>query len=204
MSHFVGLCFGKYWDGYLEQYNENNIEVYKYTKEEAIDIAKKEHASNYEMALNCLRNKNLNPSDVEYFEKVIEKGLFLYYDDAWKEVQNWGYEIDENENVIISNNPNAKWDWYSIGGRWSGFLKTKNGENVNQDICKNIDWDYMFNNRIPLCYLDSEGEWHEKASVGWFGCTTDICDEKTWLDQLKDYIDNEDMHCQVTVVDFHI
>ena len=24
-------------------------------------------------------------------------------------------------------NPNKKWDWYSIGGRWSGFLKLKEG-----------------------------------------------------------------------------
>lgn len=23
------------------------------------------------------------------------------------------------------HNPNAKWDWYQIGGRWSGFLKLK-------------------------------------------------------------------------------
>lgn len=26
-------------------------------------------------------------------------------------------------------NPNSKWDWYSIGGRWSGSLKLKKGKN---------------------------------------------------------------------------
>lgn len=28
-------------------------------------------------------------------------------------------------------NPNAKWDWWVIGGRWEGLLKTTAGENVN-------------------------------------------------------------------------
>jgi hypothetical protein len=26
-------------------------------------------------------------------------------------------------------NPNAKWDWYSLGGRWTGFFKLKEGRN---------------------------------------------------------------------------
>lgn len=28
---------------------------------------------------------------------------------------------------VTYNNPNGKWDWYSIGGRWSGFIKLKPG-----------------------------------------------------------------------------
>lgn len=29
--------------------------------------------------------------------------------------------------VFDRTNPNAKWDWYQVGGRWSGFLKLKTG-----------------------------------------------------------------------------
>jgi len=29
--------------------------------------------------------------------------------------------------VIQRTNPNAKWDWYSVGGRWTGFFKLKPG-----------------------------------------------------------------------------
>lgn len=32
-----------------------------------------------------------------------------------------------NEEEAYWENPNAKWDWYSVGGRWSGFLKLKEG-----------------------------------------------------------------------------
>lgn len=43
----------------------------------------------------------------------------------------YGYAVI-NENgkptkIIQRTNPNAKWDWYSIGGRWSGMLKLKPG-----------------------------------------------------------------------------
>lgn len=32
---------------------------------------------------------------------------------------------DGSYKVIRRTNPNAKWDWYQIGGRWSGFFKLK-------------------------------------------------------------------------------
>jgi len=43
----------------------------------------------------------------------------------------WGYvllgENDEVVKVVRRTNPNAKWDWYSIGGRWKGFFPLKPG-----------------------------------------------------------------------------
>jgi hypothetical protein len=38
-----------------------------------------------------------------------------------------GYHFDKKGNAGYYHNPNAKWDWYSIGGRWSFMLKAKNG-----------------------------------------------------------------------------
>ena len=34
-------------------------------------------------------------------------------------------EIDENCGIISTYNPNSKWDWYSVGGRWKGLLLVK-------------------------------------------------------------------------------
>jgi len=36
-------------------------------------------------------------------------------------------EFEDGENGGYWYNPNAKWDWYSLGGRWTGFFKVKNG-----------------------------------------------------------------------------
>ena len=43
----------------------------------------------------------------------------------------YGYAIVDAEGSLVKavkrTNPNKKWDWYQIGGRWSGFLKLKPG-----------------------------------------------------------------------------
>lgn len=46
----------------------------------------------------------------------------------------WGYDFDEDIGRFgLWCNPNAKWDWYQLGGRFSGFFKLKpqfDGEGV--------------------------------------------------------------------------
>lgn len=43
----------------------------------------------------------------------------------------YGYALVDGAGALIKavnrTNPNKKWDWYQIGGRWSGFLKLKPG-----------------------------------------------------------------------------
>lgn len=55
--------------------------------------------------------KEIYPTLKDYIEK--------YVGDTWdEEQQDYGYW----------ENPNAKWDWYQIGGRFKGLLKAKSGE----------------------------------------------------------------------------
>lgn len=167
MSHFIGLCFGDGWENNLEQYYEGlEVEAYvAYTKDEAIDEVKRSHADSYEQAVIQLNKSDLTETNRKYFNSIVDKGLFISYEDAWKEVQRWGYQIDENENLISTYNPDSKWDWYSIGGRWSGFLYTKEKDDegnpirVNQARFKDIDWDYMLeNNIVPFNFVTEKGD----------------------------------------------
>lgn len=49
-----------------------------------------------------------------------------------QEVKEWfGYEKKEGK-WIDHTNPNAKWDWFQIGGRWAGTLKLKEGAEGTQ------------------------------------------------------------------------
>ena len=40
-------------------------------------------------------------------------------------------------------NPNAKWDWYVLGGRWADFFTLKDGSTSNQSLKKDIDFEAM-------------------------------------------------------------
>ena len=50
-----------------------------------------------------------------------------------------GYITDEKGNIYTTYNPQAKWDWYEIGGRWNGYLRV-NGQHVNTARIAEIDF----------------------------------------------------------------
>lgn len=52
------------------------------------------------------------------------------------------YEDEDHRpdgSVRSTYNPRSKWDWYVIGGRWDGALKTKDGRKVNSCRIRDLD-----------------------------------------------------------------
>lgn len=215
MSHFVGLCFGDWWESNIEPFAEDlQVEEYVvHTKEEAIRIAITDHNENYEQANKHINDDSLSEYMFNYYNKILAKGISLTNEQAWEIVKEWGYKLDENDNLISSYNPNSKWDWYCIGGRWDGYLYLKETDSegnrigVNHAYMNEIDWDYMFEqNRYSFCYVTEEGDWIERGNMGWWGCVSNEKDLDIWETEFKNYIkslDPED-NLLVTVVDFHI
>lgn len=57
-------------------------------------------------------------------------------------VKNEGFDISEHDNegnLYYFGNKNAKWDWYQIGGRWSGMLKKLDGTRCDECEVKDLD-----------------------------------------------------------------
>lgn len=200
MSHFVGLCFGDNYDDYLVRYNENlEVDSYVvYTKEEAIDEAKRDRVESYGKIMSLLADGETLPL---YLQKIYDQGICLTYDEAWKECKQWGYKIDDNENLTSTYNPDSKWDWYEIGGRWSGFLVLKNGSRSSEATVDEVDWERT---NIPFCFTDISGNWYEKGEMGWWCVVSNEKTEDCWKDIYKSYIKKLDKNITVTVIDFHI
>jgi len=59
----------------------------------------------------------------------------------------YGYSLHDG-NYGYWTNPNAKWDWYLLGGRWSGFFKMKNGTSGS------LGEPGAFDNKAPDGYAD--------------------------------------------------
>lgn len=146
MSHFCVLVIGEDVDGQLLKYDENmEMPRYvKYTKEQLINRGKKEIMDFKKRAYDVYlkdpegyAKKCVNPEHMNYIKDVFPKKL------KWTESEIYADEIKfyepgdigENGEVYSTGNPNGKWDWYEIGGRWSGMLKLKKSINgcINTD-----------------------------------------------------------------------
>ena len=53
----------------------------------------------------------------------------------------YGYEYSEERDACgYLCNPNAKWDWWEIGGRWHNALRLKRGEKCDQAQIRELDF----------------------------------------------------------------
>jgi len=224
MSHYRVAVFHRpeqKVEDLLAPYDENiEVEKYlKYTRQEAIDMARK----NYD----------------GYSEKSD--------DECWECVAD-GYEHDEKGNIYSTYNLKSKWDWWSFSEPYIPIYNKK-GESVNGGVMKDLDfpldkdeykaaldfWDsYVVGNDKTLSwykpeyYIDTygtrekyakiqaefstyavitpDGEWHAPGKVGWFGWSSETPDEKIdWYDHYRErFIDAADPEWVLDIVDCHI
>lgn len=104
------------------------------------------------------------------------------------------------------SNPNAKYDWYSEGGRWSGYLTNKEGKQTDIELLTEVDWEKT---DTPFCFVNAEGEWIERGQMGWFAITTNEKPKEDWDEEFKSYVqsllaDDEAKDIEVYAIDFHI
>lgn len=157
MSHFAILVIGDDPDKQLAPYHEFECtgRVDEYVQ--SIDIKD-------EFLDQLLRYKDeIDPlkETLEYYgyeNSVVESEEDI---DIYGE-HKFGYAVIKDgviEKVAKRTNPNAKWDWYSVGGRWTGFLKLKRG-------FKGITGKSgVFGNVAPKGYADQT----TKGAVDWEG-----------------------------------
>lgn len=70
-------------------------------------------------------------------------------------------EFDENDNGYNYYNPNAKWDWWTVGGRWSNLLKKKDGTNCDSCLLSELDLSLdtdSYNHAIRFWEINVEGQ----------------------------------------------
>jgi hypothetical protein len=111
--------------------------------------------------------ESLEEMTAKYEEHKEEGQTFEEFIKDW-----YGYKQNEKGVWGRKTNPNSKWDWWVIGGRWTGFLKFKQGakgllgrpgvfgnepKEGGVDIIRkgDVDWDGM------------KKESGEKASIKW-------------------------------------
>lgn len=77
--------------------------------------------------------------------------------------------------VVSQYNPKSKWDWWVIGGRWSGYLPGKTSSREREDESLEVNSMHMKDlpevldeGSVPFAIVTPDGEWHERGRMGWF------------------------------------
>lgn len=104
--------------------------------------------------------------------------------------------------ALTTYNPDGKFDWYEIGGRWDGYIK---GSRHNVISAKALHRSPRLRKCLPYYLATPDGRWLEHEDAPLFGApatSTQRRSERRWLTQvrrvLKQYI-----HCKVVCVDIH-
>jgi hypothetical protein len=200
MSHFAVMVFGDNVEEQLAPYHEfectginNEYVIDEDITDEVIDTM-----NNFEPE---------EDEDVSALEYALEyHGLSEAEDESEVDIEDehkYGYAIVKDGKLIKAvnrTNRDSKWDWYQIGGRWSGFLKLKDGStgehgerswtNAGEEIASNycdsalkrdIDFEGMRND----AGVEAGTSWDEIHAV--VGNAT----WETWA-SVRDRIDNID------------
>jgi len=80
--------------------------------------------------------------EVKNFPLFVED--YYGYHVGEKEKFGWCEFVDGNYKVVKYTNPNAKWDWWTIGGRYSNLLRTKAGSKCDYAKVEALSLNRMF------------------------------------------------------------
>ena len=189
MSHFSVMVISDDYETLLAPFDEN-IEMDRYVQYTKEELIAKERKSIQNTKENCydkwLADKEgyekdcTNPRHLIMLEEEFPLRLKWTDEECYKSAIEW-YEPDqigEEGEVYSTYNPDSQWDWYQLGGRWSGLLKLKDGAEgvtgstglmdshankgaqwVDQAKFKDIDWERMKDN--PSYIKSAKKEWKD-------------------------------------------
>jgi len=222
MSHFTVMVIGKNPEKQLAPFDEKKrVPRYcYYTKKQLIEKEKKliEDYKNG-MYAEYLKDpekykegcKNYPEHFIYISEKFPEKLKWTekqIYEDAIKYCK--PEEIGKKGEIYSDYNPKSKWDWYDLGGRWSGMLKLKKGvkdaeisENTQSvDQAKKGDIENF--DEIITFALIKNGKWYEIGEMGWWNIASNEKDEKQWEAEFKKLVSSLPDDTLISIYDCHI
>jgi len=201
MSHFTVMVIGDDPELQLEPYDEN-LDTPEYSRGEVSD-------EDREQFLQFYKERDTNN---ELEDKSFEEIYKIHGDDwnrnAWRPDENGVFQEYSNYN------PKSKWDWYQLGGRWSGLIKLKEGaegiegESGVFDNETGIDAAYKkdianLDQIRPFAVL-KDGEWYERGEMGWWAIVANEKDTDVWEAELKKLLDGLPDDTLISIYDCHI
>lgn len=212
MSHFAVLIVGESPEWQLAPFSEE-LEMPEYKVGLVAKTERQEFFNFYTKVVpgkeygvrseqEAIKNKKLS------FDKLYNK-----YGDDWNNKE-WRKDKNGKWSIYSTYNPKSKWDWYSLGGRWSGLIKLKKGvkgkmgtpgihENkTGIDQAKKGDITNL--DKIKTFAILKDGKWHEKGEMGYWAIVHKEKTDAKWNSEVKKLIKSIPDDTLISIYDCHI
>jgi|694.fasta_scaffold00015_55 hypothetical protein len=171
MSHFAVLVIGDNVEEQLAKYDES-IEMPRYvkhTKEELI-VEEKQSIEEYKNGtyaqyladpVKYAENVN-NENHLKYVSEEFPKKLEMNDEEIYQQAIKYYEEeyLGPDGEVYSTYNPDSKWDWYEVGGRYAGRIAVKDGVEIDEP---NFSWGWQEEDKEKVI---AEGYKTDSAYVG--------------------------------------
>lgn len=187
----------------LAPYDEN-IEVPRYVRMN-LEVSEKKRLHEIEHIKEILASGDAETYNIPYCKTELERLTNIkpedYLAEKLKHYEDEDLNADKTEGYSTYN-PNSKWDWYSIGGRWEDGLVDKQGNKCN--VCLLSELNFKKSDR-PYAFVSAKQGWIAPGDMGWWGMSSETDAEmKAYEKKLPEIIANEDPNMAVFLVDCHI
>jgi hypothetical protein len=217
MSHFVISVIvpqGTTLEAVMAPFDENlEVPVYvKQTKAQAIEDERASiaayKASTYDEFVagpQAYQAKySSNPAHIAYLRYEFPKRLTWTDDELYAEAIRFteSDELDAEGGILSTYNPETIWDWYTIGGRWTGAFGDDH-TTVGSLISRLDEFDaneYQF----PRIIIGADGKAVRRGREGWFGFTEDKLNGEEWLAKVRELLEAAPADADLYFVDCHI
>jgi hypothetical protein len=99
---------------------------------------------------------------------------------------------------MTDRNPQSKWDWWTVGGRYDGCLYDDDGrpsgdggfnfgdEHHQPEYNMRLVADLLSEKRFrAFAVLTPDGVWHERGKMGWWGVVSDATPRIEWVQEVE-------------------
>jgi hypothetical protein len=206
MTHFtVGIIVAKgepnvesFVAGQMDPYYEHS-EAEPYVcysvQQAAADIASTIHR------LELIISRNEPVYDLAKCRENLEQLRAMTPEQKYQEYIKRHEDFNHRGEPISTYNPESKWDWYVIGGRWDGWItgQEASGETVQANMATTEQ--AIERGIIPHAIITPDGDWHERGHMGWWAML--ITENENWDTEAREILAGYPGHSLI-ILDAHI
>lgn len=190
-----------------------NLEVERWIKKDELIAIVRKGIEDYrdgiyaEYAADPVAYRENHPhADEAHFTYLAEgfpKKLNWTDEECYQDAAQWYSTVSPSGAVLETYNPNSKWDWWVVGGRWEDYYREYQGESVEayrERLHQILEDD---NVDLPMPFvLVANGQWISIGEYGWFGIRDDAMEARQFYENALEA--TKDIDGYVVYIDFHI